>query len=371
MSDKLNSKAKELAKLIKDTVDKETNQLKSDFDNIKKTLTDISESLSKREEALVKKVYVENDVEKDVNKLNKDEKFKAFARALFSGDVESLKVLSEGVNADGGYTVPQEFYRRLVIEPGETVRMRNEVTVIPMKTNQLTISKHDTGPEVYWTSEGKSKTTTTADFSQPTITVKKMAAILYLTDELVDDSAFSLVDVMVSKFREKIDEKEEAAIMNGNGTTQPTGIFAAGTISTIAATATGLTYDDIIDLVYSLGKKYRANAKFIIHNNQVRDMRKIKDNDGRYIWVDSVDQKMPATLLGYPVLETYWSPESQIAFGDWKTCYWLGDRQRMTVKITNDTEEAFTKDLTAIRVVQRIGGNVIVPNAARILNNIP
>jgi len=43
----------------------------------------------------------------------------------------------------------------------------------------------------------------------------------------------------------------------------------------------------------------------------------------------------------------------------------------MTVKISQDTTTAFTQDKTAIRVVQRIGGDVIQPLAIRKLITIP
>ena len=54
-----------------------------------------------------------------------------------------------------------------------------------------------------------------------------------------------------------------------------------------------------------------------------------------------------------------------------KQAYWLGDRQKMTVKISNDTETAFTKDQTAIRVVSRIAGNVVNGFAVKKITNIP
>jgi HK97 family phage major capsid protein len=368
MKDKqIEEQAKDLAKYISEEIKKQVdNKLQDPLNAVK----EIAENLSKRENDLVMKVAVDSDTKKAVNELSSEEKTKAFSRALILGDKISLKALSEGVNADGGYLVPQDFYRQLVVERSEMVQMRNEVTVVPMKGKTLTIPKHDTGPEVYWTSEGASKNTTTADFSQPTITAYKMAAILYMTDELIDDAAFSLVDIMTRKFAEKLNEAEEKAIVAGSGTGQPMGIFTAATVPTIACSG-NLSFNNLINLIYALPAKYRRNAKFIVHNNNIREMRKLVDGNGRYLWQDSVAVGQPATLYGYPVLESYDCPESEISFGDYKDGYWLGDRQKMTVKITNDTETTFTKDQTAIRVVQRIGGNVILPNAIRVLVSIP
>ena len=52
-----------------------------------------------------------------------------------------------------------------------------------------------------------------------------------------------------------------------------------------------------------------------------------------------------------------------------KRGYFLGDRKRITAKVSNDTETAFTKDQTAIRVVARLAGKVVLPQAIRRCTN--
>jgi HK97 family phage major capsid protein len=357
--------AKKMAEAIKSELGIETS-----ISGVQDEMKKIREEMEAGKKQDVYKVFVSEDVKKDVSELTKEEKVDAYARAIFTADTVALKALSEGVNADGGFTVPQDFYATLLEEIQEQAIMRGLVTVIPMKTNVLTLSMIDHGPDVYWTSEGATKTTTTADFSQPTITAYKLAAIIYLTDELIDDSAFSLTQVLVRRFAQKIAEKEDQAIFQGTGVGQPTGLMVAATIPTIACSG-NLDFDDIIDLEYALPIKFRPNARFFIHPTNVRELRKIKDTTGRYIWQDPIAPGQPATIHGYPVVENYWMSEDDILFGDVKECYWLGDRQRMTVKITNDTETTFTQDKTAIRVVERIGGTVVFPNAMRQLTTIP
>jgi len=358
----LNEKAKKLAEGIKSELG---------LDSLKKDiLSAIDDKLTAQKNESVMKVFVAEDTQKRVDELTSEEKTKAYAHALFTADRVALKALSESVNADGLYTVPQDFYNVLIQEIQEKAVMRSLVTVVPMKTNVLTLTIGDHGPDVYWTSEGATKTTTTMDFSQSTITAYKMAAIIYLTDELIADSAFDLVNVLISRFADAIAREEDHVIINGSGTGRPTGLLQAGTISTRACVG-NLDFDDIINLIYDLPVRYRANAKFLIHPNNIRELRLVKDSQNRYIWQDPVSASQPATIYGYPVIENYWMSDATILFGDIKTAYWLGDRQMMQVKITNDTETTFTQDKTAIRVVERIGGTVIIPNACRILNTIP
>ena len=358
----LEEKAKKMAEVVKSELGLDS--LKAEI------IAAMDEKFSSREKDSIMKLFVGEDVQKAVSEMTVEEKNKAFAHAVFTADTAALKVLSEGTNADGGFTVPQDFYNKLVMEITEKAIMRPLVTVVPMKTNVLTIPTGAHGPDVYWTGEGITKTTTTMDFAQPTITAYKMAAIIYLTDELIEDSAFDLVNVLISRFADRVAEEEDRVITNGNGTTQPDGIFNDANVATRAC-AGNLDFDDIIDLIFDLPVKYRSNAKFLVNPANVKEMRKLKDTTGRYLWQDPVAAGQPATIHGYPVLESYWAPESQIAFGDYKTGYWLGDRQKMTVKITNDTETTFTQDKTAIRIVERIGGDVIIPNAIRKLITIP
>jgi HK97 family phage major capsid protein len=361
--DTIEEKAKKMAEIVKSELG---------LDSLKKEILDaIDEKELARSKDNVMKIFVGKDMQKSIDEMTGEEKSQAFAHAIFTGNTTVLKTLSEGTNADGGYTVPQDFYNTLVMEIEEATVMRTKVTVMPMKGPVLTIPVGEHGPDVYWTGEGVTKTTTTMDFRQPTITAYKMAAIIYLTDELIDDSAFDLTNILVKRFADAIATMEDRVIVNGAGTTQPTGIFVNATVATRTCTATGITFDDIIRLEYDLPVKYRANAAFLINPQLVGELRLLKDGNNRYLWQDPVSAGQPAMIHGYPVIENYWVPVTQIAFGDYKVGYWLGDRQKMTVKITNDTETTFSQDKTAIRVVERIGGDVVIANAIRKLISIP
>lgn len=266
-----------------------------------------------------------------------------------------------------------EFRAEIIRDLEEGGFMRNQVRVIPMKRDVLNAPSLVSRPKVTWTQENATKSTTTAHFGQETLTARKMAAILYASDELIADSdSFDVVDMIVNLFSEAIGQEEDRVIAQGNGTTEPTGLTtarAAGTIASITATA-GLSFNEIINLVFELPGKYHRNAKFYVHRSIIRDLRKLKDGDNRFLWADPVSAGMPATLYGFEVIEFNELPDSLLFFGDLKQAYWLGDRQQMTVKISNDTETAFTKDQTAIRVVSRIAGTVVLGEAVKALINI-
>ena len=225
----------------------------------------------------------------------------------------------------------------------DVYRMRNMVTVIPMRRDIMKIPTLTSKPQVTWTEENATKSTTTAHFYEATLTVKKMAAILYASDELIEDSSeIDIVNFIIGLFSEAIGAEEDRVVWRGNGTTEPTGIVtaqAAGAIVAVAGAA-GLSIDLLIDLVHALPQKYHRNAKIYAHRTNIREMRKLKDANNRYYWVDPVTANSLPAFMGYPVIETNELSEAQIYFGDLKQAYWLGDRQKMTVKVSQDTETA-------------------------------
>lgn len=317
------------------------------------------------QDAKLTKILGGKDVVKDASTLTKEEKIVGFYHALVTNNQFALKALSEGTDADGGYLFPNEFLTELVRALPEFNVMRNWVRIIPMKRNVMDITTLVSGPKVFWTAENASKTTTSAHFGADTLTARKLAAILYASDELIEDSdIFDVVQLIIQLFAEEIAREEEKVIWTGNGTTQPEGIDAAGTISTFSAGGTG-DFDDIISLYYNLPRQYRQSGAFFMNDNTAKNVAKLKDTNGQYLWVNSVREGESDTIKGRPVVISNWVPDGKIYFGDMKRAYFLGDRKRITVKVSQETETAFTKDQTAIRVVERIGGALVLPAAAR------
>ena len=325
-----------------------------------------TEVLNKKDNPLIN---LETLMKKEVKEMTSREKILGFFQAIVQSNHTVMKALSEGVNADGGYLFPDEFRSEIIRDIADQPRMRNEVTIIPMRRDVMNIPTLASRPQVTWTDENATKSTTTAHFGQVTLTVKKMAAILYASDELIDDSTeIDIVNFIIGLFSEAIGEEEDRVIWRGNGTTEPTGIV--GNIGTTLTSDGNMDLDEFLNLLYELPARYQANAKFYAHRQLIRDMRKLKDSNNRYYWAEPVAQGLPPTFYGYPVIETNVIPVSEIYFGDLKKTYWLGDRQQMTVKVSQDTETAFTKDQTAIRVVSRIAGNVVLTAACKALTSI-
>lgn len=345
------------------------------LDELKQSIEQVKDQINDPVNEKLKAILHGKDVVRDKDQLTKEEKIIGFFHACVTNNVRAIKALSEGVAADGGNLFPTEFVSELIKPLAEIPRMRGLVTVRTMRRNTLTVPARGTQVKVYWTAENAAKTTTTATWAQVTLTARKAAAIIYASDELIEDSTeIDVVQEIISQFAQAIGDAEDFAILRGNGTTQPTGIETARAAGTIASSVAGanLDFDDIIELIYSLKAKYRPGSSFLIHPNTAKLLRKIKDSDGRYIWMENnnqLEKGFSATLMGYPVTEHYDLPSSVTYFGNWKLTYWLGDRKQMTVLLSQHTTQAFTQDETAIRVVFRIGGNVVLGEAAKALTH--
>jgi HK97 family phage major capsid protein len=354
---------------IEDEIEKAAQNIEKKLD-LKGLREKIDTLIGRDRHEIVGKIFGTGDVQKNVDSLTASEKIVGFFSSLVNGDRIALKALSEGVAADGGYLVPDEFRAELVRDLNEPTRMRAMVRVIPMVRDVMRIPKLGSRPTLRWTSENAAKSTTTADFEEKVLTAYKVAAILYASDELIEDAVdFNVVQLIIQLFSEAIAEEEDRVITAGSGTGQPTGLMNC----TIGSVACGgnLSFDDIINLIYLLPAKYRINASFLCHNTNIRELRKVKDSQNRYIWQEAIAPGQPDTIMGYPIYENNHLSEARIYFGDYKKAYWLGDKGQISVTISREAGEAWEHDQVGIRVVERLAGNCVLENAVRYLTSIP
>ncbi len=124
-------------------------------------------------------------------------------------------------------------------------------------------------------------------FSQINLDAHKLHVAVKVTEELLYDNAFQLENYIIEEFYKALANAEEDAFINGNGTGKPLGIPAASggaEVGVTTASATAITADEVINLVYSLKRPYRKNAVFILNDQTIAALRKLKDGNGAYMW---------------------------------------------------------------------------------------
>ena len=209
-------------------------------------------------------------------------------------------------------------------------------------------------------------------FAQVSIGAYKLGTMIKVSEELLNDSVFDLESYIAREFARRIGTKEEEAFFTGDGTGKPLGILAASggaETGVTAASATAVTADELMDLFYSLKSPYRKNAVWILNDSTIKAIRKLKDNNGQYLWQPSLVAGTPDTILGRPVKTSAYMPAiaagaKTIAFGDF-SYYWIADRQGRSFKRLNELYAA--NGQVGFLGSQRVDGKMILPEAVKVL----
>lgn len=296
---------------------------------------------------------------------------KAMLTAMRTNFRQISDVLSEGVDANGGYLVPEEYDRRLIDVLSEENVMRS------LGTNITTSGEHKiniaaTKPAAAWIEEGGALTFGDATFDQIILDAHKLHVAIKVTEELLYDNAFGLENYIIQQFGKALANAEEDAFINGTGKGQPLGILAStggAQVGVTAKSATAVTADEIIDLIYSLKRPYRKNAVFLANDVCVAELRKLKDSNGQYLWQPSLQAGEPDRVLGYKVYTSPFFPvpaagKAAVAFGDF-SYYNIGDRGTRSFA---ELKELFAGNgMVGFVAKERVDGKLVLPEAVKLL----
>jgi HK97 family phage major capsid protein len=303
-----------------------------------------------------------------------DEYKRAFWNAMRSkaAGYEVLNALQVGTDSEGGYLVPDEFERTLVEALEEENIFRTMAKIIQTASGDRKIPVVASKGTASWVDEEGSIPESDDAFGQVSIGAYKLATMIKVSEELLNDSVFNLESYIAREFARRIGAKEEESFFTGDGTGKPTGIFNAtggAELGVTAASATAITVDEIMDLFYSLKSPYRKNAVFVMNDSTVKAIRKLKDGNGQYLWQPSISAGQPDTILNRPVKTSAYVPTiaagaKTIAFGDFGY-YWIADRQGRSFQRLNELYAA--NGQVGFKATQRVDGKLILSEAVKVL----
>lgn len=251
---------------------------------------------------------------------------KAF-RDRFSRANDYLRV---GELSDGGYLCPTEFNDAIVSKLQEDNVLRQVCKVITTaSTHQIPVIA--TQPAASWIGEGDTVTFSNASFGQVTLDAHKLAVALLVSNELLQDSYYGLENFLIEEFGRAFARAEEESFLNGDGTNnQPLGLLptlAQSATSTLQTTGAEISADDLITLMYSVDRPYRANASWLINDSTLANIRRLKDSTQNFLWQPSLTEGEPPQLLGHRVYTSSFMPPT--ASGN--TCVLFGDFSRVVI----------------------------------------
>lgn len=316
---------------------------------------------------------------------------KAFSAYLRSGDDDGMrsleieeKGLSTSVAADGGYLVDPQTSDQIasVLKSTSSVRAIANVVSIEATAYDVLVDTSDIGAG--WATEtDPSSETATPQVERISIPLHELSALPKASQRLLDDSAFDVESWLAERIADKFARAEGGAFVSGDGVDKPTGFLTYptqengtevwGELGHVLTGADGdfdvvNPADAIVDLVYALGARYRANATFVMNSKTAGAVRKMKDADGRFLWSDGLAAGEPARLMGYGVLISEDMPDIAsgalaIAFGDFGAGYTIAERPDL--RILRDPFSA--KPNVLFYATKRVGGDVSDFSAIKLL----
>ena len=302
-----------------------------------------------------------------------DEYKRAFWNSMRNkNSYEIQNALSIGTDSEGGYLVPDEYEKKLVEALEDEVFFRSLATVIKTSSGDRKIPIVTSKGEAAWIDEGGQFPESDDSFGQTSIGAHKLATMIKVSDELLNDSVFNIEQYISKEFGRRIGTKEEEAFFIGDGTGKPIGIFnkTGGADIGVTAVTTSTTFDDVMDLYYSLRAPYRNKATWLLNDSTVKAIRKLKDGNGNYIWQPSVREGEPDRILNRPYRTSIYVPELAagnrvMAFGDY-SYYWIADRHGRSFKRLN--ELFATTGQVGFLASERVDGKLILSEAVKTLD---
>ena len=303
-----------------------------------------------------------------------DDYRKAFWQNLRSKSIphEVYNSLKIGADPEGGYLVPDEYERTLIEALQEENIFRRFAHVISTESGDRKIPVVASKGTASWIDEEEAYPESDDSFGQVSIGAHKLATMIKISEELLNDSVFDMPSYIAREFARRIGAAEEEAFFTGNGTGKPLGILAptgGAQNGVTAASATAITMDEVIDLFYSLRAPYRKRAVFMVNDATVKAIRQLKNGNGDYLWQPSITAGAPDMLLGRPVYTSAYMPTiaagaKPILFGD-LGYYWVADREGRSFKRLNELYAATGQ--VGFLASERVDGKLILPEAVKVL----
>lgn len=308
------------------------------------------------------------------------------ARSDAAMPVNVQAAMQTGSDPDGGYLVPRTVSSRIIQRVYETSNLRALATVESIGGKELEIPR-DEGEFGYggWVGETQSPSeTATSQLGVSKIFAHEMFAEPRVTQNMLEDAGLDIEAWVGNKVGDKMGRVEATAFFTGSGVNQPRGLLTYGAWSTSSADghlengkieqivsggATTVTADAIYNLAFSLKDYYTNNANFLMKRLTVRDLMKLKDGQGNYLWqMGDIKGGQPATILGFPVQRCEDMPlvaagSLSVAFGDFRQAYTIVDRLGLTMLRDNLTAKPYVKFYSR----RRVGGDVVNFEAVKLL----
>lgn len=286
--------------------------------------------------------------------------------------------MSTTTTTEGGYTVPAEVASMVIDKLKAFGGMRAVSTTITTASGVALSWPTSDGTAELGAIVGQNVVAPTADITFGTVGLNPFyytSNQIALPLELIQDSAVDIVGFVVDRLATRIARKQNSDFTIGAGTTLPDGVIPRAGVGKTGATGQTLTvtYDDLVDLKHSVDAAYRTGAKFMLNDLSVATVSKLKDSQGRPLWIPAVTVGAPDTILGHAVqinndVAVMAANAKSIAFGDLSQ-YYIRDVAGTTSMLRFEDSAFALKHQVGFVGFTRSGGNLVETSAVKVYVN--
>lgn len=279
---------------------------------------------------------------------------KAFRNYLITGNSEEYRALANDTGATGGYLhAPEQYITQLLKEMDDVTFVRRYATTHRLIQNDTlgvpTLASDPSDPT--WTTEVASvDRDTQMAFGKRDLKPQQLSKEILVSMKLLITSAIPVENLVRERLAHRFAITLENAFLNGTGVGQPLGVFTASadgipTSRDISEgnTATAITADGLIAAKYAIKQQYRNRntLRWLFHRDVVKEIAKLKDNDGQYLWRPGIVENEPDRLLNIPIDESEYAPSTMTTglyvgiLADW-LFYWIAELQDVEIQRLNE-----------------------------------
>ena len=212
----------------------------------------------------------------------------------------------------GAALAPVDFAKEIIDGLADVAVMRQIARVLPpISGKSVAYPRRTGGTGAAMVLEGQPIAPYDLTFDQVIITPKKAAALVEVSNELLQDAGVDIAGYLAQHFIDEIGELLEDQYWNGDGAdANLLGILTAEDASeqplierVETAETTGVDVEDILTLWADLPPKYRRNAVFVCNSAMEAELRKMKDGNGQYLMAVSYTHLDVYKRQGWKVID--------------------------------------------------------------------
>lgn len=272
-----------------------------------------------------------------------------FRQYLISGEKRDLVV--DGVSNTAGALAPQEYVKKILANVQSGVKVLDRCNVIHLnQAASIGVPTEATdAADAAWTTEVPVSLSGDSSwaFGKRELGANQLIKLVKVSNKLIKTSAFPIDQLVGDKLSIKMRQALENAIIKGDGSGKPLGVFTASAsgVSTgrdvTTGTALTISADDIIATKRNVKQAYRSKGVWVINPEILTDVILLKDNNDQYIWRSGLTDNDPDRLYGSEVIESDFAPSAKTGgsyvavFGDFSN-YWVTMVDQISVQVLKE-----------------------------------